>query len=149
MSQTSGALSTALSPHILGAEPLLGKLSPLGARVRAPFHRQIAPVGVLVRQLPQQREDESANPFHTSSGLNRESTNGASTTVADRVPFRMPIQIRIESIRMVLTITTKMPQMKASSRALKIRVCVSAIFEAANVLASNAASSWLACAKNP
>src|SRR6185369_6072120 len=123
--------STAFGAHVLGAEPLLGESSPLRPRVCAPFQLQMPLVRILVRQFPKQRHNQLAKPSHTSSGLNLESTNGASATTADRFPLSIPAHIRIESISMVPTSTTKIPQMNASSRALKIRVCVSAIFDAA------------------
>src|SRR5262249_21752977 len=89
--------SAALGAHILCAKPAVPEFSPLFPRMRAPLGFEIAPVGVFIRQLTQQGKNQPAEAFHTSSGLKRDSTNGASTTRADLVPFKMPIQMRSES----------------------------------------------------
>ena len=76
-------------------------------------------------------------------------TNGDSCTSAERVRRRIPTQMRIESMRMVVTSTMKKPHTRASSRALKMRVCVYATRVAVIAPVSSAASSWRASARNP
>ena len=116
------------------------------------MHGQVPAVGILIGEFAKQGQDRSTHglpPLHIPSASRRESTNGASATRDSRDPRRMPDQTRTESIRMTATRTRNIPQMTASSRALKINTWVCAICAPAMVPEPSAASSCLACARNP
>src|SRR5262245_9406046 len=117
--------------------------------MRPAVRGQMALIGALIGQLPQQPSQQLEYSFHTSSGRSLESTNGDSLTVAVLVPRRIPAQMRIESIRIVATSTKNRPQSAASSRALKINVLVWPASAPVTAPDRSAASRLSACARNP
>src|SRR5580698_4802960 len=110
----------ALRPRVFRSHALLREAPPLGAGMHAAMRVKMPPVRVLVTDLAKERQHEfakTANAAHSSSARSSEIMNGASTTRDSRVPRKMPYQTRPESIRIVATITSKMPHSAASSRA--------------------------------
>ena len=102
---------------------LVTKALPLLARVLPPVENQMPPVSALISQCAQKVQDQSIQgfyPFHMSSARRRDITKGASVTVVSRVPSRIPIQMRIESAKIVVTSNRKRAQSTASRRALKM-----------------------------
>lgn len=117
--------SAALGARVFRPHALFGESPPLGSGVLPAVTRQVPGISVLVGELPQQRHhqlSETPQASHTSSGRSIDCTKGDSTTRPSRPPDRIPIQSRIESMRMVVTSTRKIPQIAASRRALKINV---------------------------
>ena len=114
--------SAALRPGILLPQALLREASPFLAGMHASVGIQMPLVRILIRQLPQQCHYQTSQALHNSSARSLDSTNGASHTRDSRVPWRIPIQMRNESTRIVATSSMRTPQITASRRALKIRV---------------------------
>src|ERR1700682_170964 len=81
---------------------LIGEAPPLGRGMRDAMGVQIALVGPLVADLPQQVHDNPQEGSHKPSA-SRDCTNGVSFSAAERVPPRTPIHTRMESTRITAT----------------------------------------------